>query len=156
MTGAEFREARIAAGLSVRGAATSMGVSAGTIQRWEHADAIPNTAEAQWLSLTATETDRDLIAYTMGQLAAITEHVTGQTLPPVASNEAAARPSYGLAYLMRAYWGPKADESKRRAIDDQVTTLMARLPADLPSTMTMVQQGSYHLGYYHQRAELRG
>jgi transcriptional regulator with XRE-family HTH domain len=57
LTGPEFREARHDCGLSVRGAASRLGVSASTIQRWEGGAAVIPSDAADRIRLAAARGD---------------------------------------------------------------------------------------------------
>lgn len=149
MTGAEFREARIAAGLSYRQAAAILGVSLRTIQLWEEKDTVPDRATA----IGQPPEQHTGTHYTLGQLAAVVETATGEPLPLTLTRYMENNPHIGLGTLMRLYHRLPPDV--RREYDERVMDLMEKLPATLPTWANVTQAGEYQLGYYHERAALR-
>jgi DNA-binding XRE family transcriptional regulator len=141
VTGAEFKQARLRAGLSYRRAAALLGVSLRTIQLWEERATVPDRATA--IEHIGEESD---IPYVMGRIAALVERAIGYQLPRTAWLYASVNPQVGLGTLMRLYHRPGVDRS---GTEDRVMDLMQLLPAELPAVRA--GDGRFALGYYQEK-----
>lgn len=146
MTGAEFKVARIAAGLSYRLAAEALGVALSTIQRWEAAEEVPAAASAALAALTTASRPPDT-AYVLGRVVCALERRYGRSFPNGIWTTIEARPALGLAQALRLTGAPRRDPA--------IGELLALLPPELPERGTAVFMAAFWIGYWHQRAELR-
>lgn len=149
MTGAEFREARIDAGLSVRKAAEVLGVTSRTISRWQIDEAPIPSAVAKRIRELSRGLAQTSIGETLGRIVAILEDVAPITA--VDRQRVSTEPAH-LALLLRNAHRPALAE-RRRAIEDELTALMNDLPPTLPETLREAQQAAYWVGYYQRRGE---
>jgi transcriptional regulator with XRE-family HTH domain len=151
VTGGEFREARIAAGLSYRQAAAYLGVSLRTIQLWETRDTVPDRATAI-TNATQVPGSASTIMYQLGRLVAVVEHATGKPVPLTTQRYMEGNPRIGLGMLLSLYHRLPHDA---RTHDDRIMEIVDVVPPDLPSATSAEERGSFQLGYYHERAALR-
>lgn len=91
--------------------------------------------------------------YTLGRLAALVEYAIGRPLPTHVTS-----PRAGIVYLMRLYQVPDIDRARRAAVDARVREFMAQIAADADvlerEALPLSHYSRYHIGYYHQLAEL--
>ena len=98
-------------------------------------------------------------AYTLGRLFSIYEAVQQAANPGINAtikdkyfNSAAAMPSSIFPVLNNLYQKHlrKLEQGQRVYYDKQVSALKVVLGTEFPARMTLAQQGSFDLGYYHQ------
>ena len=98
-------------------------------------------------------------AYTLGRLFSIYEAVQQAANPGINAtikdkyfNSAAAMPSSIFPVLNNLYQKHlrKREQGQRVYYDKQVSALKGVLGTEFPARMTLAQQGSFDLGYYHQ------
>ena len=98
-------------------------------------------------------------AYTLGRLFSIYEAVQQAANPGINAtikdkyfNSAAAMPSSIFPVLNNLYQKHlrKLEQGQRVYYDKQVSALKGVLGTEFPARMTLAQQGSFDLGYYHQ------
>ena len=98
-------------------------------------------------------------AYILGRLFSVYEGVQQAANPGINAtikdkyfNSAAATPASIFPVLNNLYQKHlrKLDAGQRVFFDKQVGALKNALPEELPARMTLAQQGSFDLGYYHQ------
>lgn len=98
-------------------------------------------------------------AYTLGRLFSIYEAVQQAANPGINAtikdkyfNSAAAMPSSIFPVLNNLYQKHlrKLEQGQRVYYDKQVSVLKGVLGTEFPARMTLAQQGSFDLGYYHQ------
>lgn len=151
MTGAEFREARAAAGLSVRKAADALGVAPSTIQRWQMDESrIPSEIAARLMALAAAQPDAT--ARTLGRLFAVLELAMGAQAPR--SVVGLLKPSPAAAFgQMFALLATKRqrDSAPYRAYDAEIESLVGDIAA-YPPFLPSVAEADFWLGYYRRRA----
>ena len=108
------------------------------------------------MSLNEASTDT---AYTLGRLFSIYEAVQQSANPGINAtikdkyfNSAAAMPASIFPVLNNLYQKHlrKLDAGMRVYFDRQVSALKSILGESYPARMTLAQQGSFDLGYYHQ------
>jgi transcriptional regulator with XRE-family HTH domain len=158
MTGEEFRAHRVQAQLSVRSAATNLGVAPSTIQRWEGGAPIPSEAADKMRSLglqVAEHSDPDMaLAHILGRLYGVLEYVAG-TEPDTWRMRIAESPAHGFVTLNRqAFQAANAARRDERQIE--IEELMARVPATgFPQRLTPEQESQFWVGYYHWGGDQR-
>ena len=112
--------------------------------------------EVLTVSLNEASTD---IAYTLGRLFSVYEAVQqaasseiNATIKDKYFNAAAAMPASIFPVLNNLCQKHlrKLDDRKRVYYDKQIMELKGRLGEQYPARMTLAQQGSFDLGYYHQ------
>jgi CRISPR-associated protein Csd1 len=101
-------------------------------------------------------------AYQLGRLFAVLEAAQYAALGRVNASistryygAASATPARVFGPLLRGLRHHVADALKRDRggwIDHRVGEIMARLPAELPRTLRLEEQGRFAIGYYHERA----
>ena len=99
-------------------------------------------------------------AYTLGRLFAVYEAVQQAANPGIKAtikdkyfNSAAAMPASIFPVLNNLYQKHlrKLNTGSRIVYDRQVSALKGILDDSYPARMTLAQQGSFDLGYYHQK-----
>lgn len=112
--------------------------------------------EVLTMSLNETSTN---IPYTLGRLFSVYEAVQQAANPGINTtikdkffNSAAAMPASIFPVLNSLYQKHlrKLENGQRIYFDKQVSALKNVLHEDYPARMTLAQQGSFDLGYYHQ------
>ena len=112
--------------------------------------------EVLTVSLNETSTN---IPYTLGRLFSVYEAVQQAANPSINTtikdkffNSAAAMPASIFPVLNSLYQKHlrKLENGQRIYFDKQVSALKNVLHEDYPARMTLAQQGSFDLGYYHQ------
>ena len=112
--------------------------------------------EVLTVSLNETSTN---IPYTLGRLFSVYEAVQQAANPGINTtikdkffNSAAAMPASIFPVLNSLYQKhlQKLENGQRIYFDKQVSALKNVLHEDYPARMTLAQQGSFDLGYYHQ------
>lgn len=100
------------------------------------------------------------VPYNLGRLFAVLEHIQQEANPGINStikdkyfNSAASAPANTfpmLVNLAQKHMRKLKDEGSRISFQKQVQGIVDKLGEEYPVRMTMPQQGSFHLGYYHQ------
>ena len=100
------------------------------------------------------------VPYNLGRLFAVLEHIQQEANPGINStikdkyfNSAASAPANTfpmLVNLAQKHLRKLRDEGIRISFQKQVQGIVDKLGEEYPARMTMPQQGSFHLGYYHQ------
>lgn len=100
------------------------------------------------------------VPYNLGRLFAVLEHIQQEANQGINStikdkyfNSAASAPANTfpmLVNLAQKHLRKLRDEGSRISFQKQVQGIMDKLGEEYPVRMTMPQQGSFHLGYYHQ------
>jgi CRISPR-associated protein Csd1 len=113
----------------------------------------------------ALEPDKKNVAYQLGRLFAVLEGAQYAALGRVTSSvgacyfaSASATPSRVFGPLLRGLKHHVADATKRGRglwIEARVGEIMLMLPAALPKTLRLEDQGRFAVGYYHERARRR-
>lgn len=98
--------------------------------------------------------------YNLGRLFAVLEHIQQSANPEINStikdkyfNSAASAPANTFPLLMnlaQKHLRKLKDEGIRISFQKQIQGITDKLGEEYPARMTMPQQGSFHLGYYHQ------
>ena len=98
--------------------------------------------------------------YNLGRLFAVLEHIQQEANPGINStikdkyfNSAASAPANTfpmLVNLAQKHLRKLKDEGIRISFQKQIQGITDKLGEEYPVRMTMPQQGSFHLGYYHQ------
>lgn len=160
MRGAEFRELRLRAGLSIRLAATRCGISPSTVVEWETRDMEVRASAADAIKEAAGETpDIKTVCYALGRITRCCADVwegARSELPLDLYN--------GMANHPATYLGTMISRTRLRspqrfaAVEDEIQDHMQRIPPDgLPQQLADDSEGagSFWLGYYHRGAERR-
>jgi CRISPR-associated protein Csd1 len=110
----------------------------------------------------ALDEENDSPAYQLGRLFAVLEGAQyaalGRVNAPIGDRyyaAASSTPARVFAPLLRGLKVHIADARKRGRggwIEPRVTEIMARLPADLPRTLRLEDQGRFAVGYYHEKS----
>ncbi len=110
----------------------------------------------------ALNPDSTSAAYQLGRLFAVLEAAQyaalGRVNAPISTRyygAASATPARVFGPLLRGLRHHVADAMKQGRggwIDHRVGEIMARLPAELPRTLRLEEQGRFAIGYYHERA----
>ncbi|MCM1045016.1 MAG: type I-C CRISPR-associated protein Cas8c/Csd1 [Candidatus Gastranaerophilales bacterium] len=100
------------------------------------------------------------VPYNLGRLFAVLEHIQQEANPGINStikdkyfNSAASAPANTfpmLINLAQKHLRKLRTEGSRISFQKQVQEIVDKLGEEYPVRMTMPQQGSFHLGYYHQ------
>lgn len=157
MTGSMFREARLRAGLSIRAAATQIGVAPATIVRWEAAEdaEITHTAAAR---IASQETPAvATVAYALGRVLRCCADIwedTGDYLPNDLSQQFPVHPSRLLGPLLTR--ARARSERLYREVEPEIESHLRRIPeGGVPAQLSIEEQGPLWLGYYHRGADRR-
>lgn len=110
----------------------------------------------------ALDPDHDNTAYQLGRLFAVLEAAQyaalGRVNATVADRyygSASATPARVFPTLLRNARHHVSDAKKRGGggwVERKLDEVIARLPPDLPATLTLEDQGRFAVGYYHERA----
>jgi CRISPR-associated protein Csd1 len=110
----------------------------------------------------ALDPDHSSTAYQLGRLFYVLESAQRAALGTVNASiadryyaAASATPARVFGPLLRNLRNHVSDARKRGQggwIEPKVTEIMARLPAELPRTLKLEDQGRFAVGYYHERA----
>jgi CRISPR-associated protein Csd1 len=110
----------------------------------------------------ALDPDHPSSAYQLGRLFAVIESAQREALGKVNSSvadrfyaSASSTPARVFPSLLRGARNHAADARKRGKggwIESKLNDIIARLPADLPRTLRLEDQGRFAVGYYHERA----
>jgi len=152
-TADEFRAARHAAGLSVRKAAEYLGVSPSTIQRWEAAGAVDDTAVSKLRAYWDASPDGHPGMYHLGRLLAQVEAVDRSRMLRRHLDHLQGTPARTLSLALTAVARARPLET---AAEASIEAIAALIPAELPAHFVPEMEGPMWLGYYHERAALRG
>lgn len=99
------------------------------------------------------------IPYNLGRLFSVLEAIQSSANPGINAtikdkyfNSASATPAIVFPVLMNLAQKhlKKLDAGLRTYYDKQLIALLAKLGEDYPARMSLPQQGSFQLGYYHQ------
>lgn len=100
------------------------------------------------------------VPYNLGRLFAVLEHIQQEANKGINStikdkyfNSAASAPANTfpmLINLTQKHLRKLKDEGSRISFQKQVQEIVDKMGEEYPTHMTMPQQGSFHLGYYHQ------
>lgn len=98
--------------------------------------------------------------YNLGRLFAVLEHIQQEANPGINStikdkyfNSAASSPATTfpmLINLAQKHLRKIKDEGSRISFQKRIQGILDNFGEEFPARMTMPQQGSFHLGYYHQ------
>lgn len=152
MTGDEFRDLLLTAGLSVRGAARTFEVAPSTIADWQrNGDRIPATVADRLRLMAAAGPTEAGVPDTLGRLLAVLEEIIGEGQLPQSVMQTVDRfPGRAFGQLFRMAHQPQ-HAAARRAHERELETLMDRLPA-FPDTLLPDEAGGVWVGYYQRRA----
>ena len=110
----------------------------------------------------ALQPDHPSAAYQLGRLFAVMESAQyaalGRVNAPIGDRyfaSASSTPARVFAPLLRGMQNHIADARKRNQggwVAPKAAEIIARLPPDLPKTLSLEDQGRFAVGYYHQRA----
>jgi CRISPR-associated protein Csd1 len=110
----------------------------------------------------ALDPAREDRAYQLGRLFAVLEAAQyaalGRVNAPIGDRyyaSASATPARVFGTLLRGLKNHVADARKRgqgRWIEAKVAAIVAKLPPELPRTLSLEEQGRFAIGYYHERA----
>ncbi len=159
MTGKEFREARVAARLSMREAAKTLGVSLSTIYRWQMGEArIPADAAAHILTLAGDPSTLGArltheVAYAVGQFAALSELAMGRALRPQEFVVLLGDPGSGVGALANAIHA-QGEAGWRKHYEPAITEALGEIAA-FPPHFNSEAQGAFWLGYYACKRDQR-
>ena len=113
-------------------------------------------------TLVARDVDNDSLAYQLGRLFAVLEAAQYAALGRVNAGigdryyaSASSTPARVFAPLLRGLRVHIADARKRGRggwIEPRVAEIMARLPPDLPTSLRLIDQGRFAIGYYHEKS----
>jgi transcriptional regulator with XRE-family HTH domain len=153
MTGQEFRDARLRAGLQIEQCATYLGVAKSTIQRWEAGESsIPSEAADAMRAMAAHDhhpsnrSPAQAAAYAVGRVAAIVERASGRELPLSVRRHMDAGPLRTLAVLGRL-------AAQCPAAQDEIAQVLSTVSvAALEGVHAATDTAYVWLGYYHGRA----
>lgn len=110
----------------------------------------------------ALDPDNPNVAYQLGRLFATLEsaqrEALGQVNAPIGDRyygAASSTPARVFAALLRGAKTHASDARKRNRggwIEPKLNEIIAKLPADLPRSLRLEDQGRFAVGYYHERA----
>ena len=116
--------------------------------------------------LMSRDVDNGSLAYQLGRLFAVLEAAQFAALGQVNAGigdryyaSASSTPARVFATLLRSLRVHIADARKRGRggwIEPRVAEIMARLPPDLPTSLRLVDQGRFAIGYYHEKSHRPG
>lgn len=150
MTGQEFRERRVAAGLSVRKAAEALGVAPATIQRWQlDTSPVPPQAEARIRALAGEASSDQPVARTLGAILAVLELITRRPHRQGVTLLVVSRPAAGFAEVIAQ---ARQQGARYQVYEDELTALFDEVP-NFPERLTPAEQGAFWLGYYARRSK---
>lgn len=158
MTGQQFRDLRLRAGLSTAIAARELGVARSTVTRWEALDADVPSSAAEWVAARAGATPEPRAArYALGRVmrcCADAWEAAGSALPLDLYEGVPVRPMWGLGQLVSR---TRARTPRHfAAVEPEIREHMARIPAEgLPESLPVEDQGDVWLGYYHRGSDAR-
>lgn len=119
-----------------------------------------NTQCSEEVFTMALNEESKSVPYNLGRLFAVLEHIQQEANPGINStikdkyfNSAASTPANTfpmLVNLAQKHLRKLRDEGSRIAFQKQVQEIVDKLGEEYPIRMTMPQQGSFHMGYYHQ------
>ncbi len=111
------------------------------------------------LQMALNEESRN-VPYNLGRLFAVLEHIQQEANPGINTtikdkyfNSAASAPASTfpmLVNLAQKHMRKLGSEGIRVAFQKQIQEILDKLEEEYPARMTIPQQGSFHLGYYHQ------
>ena len=157
LTGGRYPETLLAAALMrVRADQSVNALRAGIIK----AVLMRNHQEKE--TLVARDVDNVSQAYQLGRLFAVLEAAQYAALGRVNAGigdryyaSASSTPARVFAPLLRGLRVHIADARKRGRggwIEPRVAEIMARLPPDLPTSLRLIDQGRFAIGYYHEKS----
>ena len=99
------------------------------------------------------------VPYNLGRLFAVLEHIQEEANPGINAtikdkyfNAAAATPAHIFPLLVSLAQKHlrKLNEGSRITFNRKIEDIMSKFEEGYPARLTLPQQGSFHLGYYHQ------
>lgn len=100
------------------------------------------------------------VPYTLGRLFAVLEHIQQEANPGINAtikdkyfSSAASTPAHIfplLINLSQKHLRKLGNEGIRISFNKQLGSIMEKLEQGFPARMTLPEQGSFYLGYYHQ------
>ena len=100
------------------------------------------------------------VPYMLGRLFAVLEHIQQEANPGINAtikdkyfNSAAATPAQIFPLLLnlsQKHLRKLKDEGSRMTFNRRMQEIMEDMGQEFPARMTLPQQGSFYLGYYHQ------
>ena len=121
-----------------------------------------STANEKDILPVALEPDHPSTAYQLGRLFAVLESAQraalGQVNASIADRyyaAASATPARVFGPLLRGLHNHVSDARRRGRggwIEPKVAEIISKIPADLPKTLRLEDQGRFAVGYYHERA----
>lgn len=146
MTGQQFREARVAAGLSVRRAAAELGVAPSTIHRWQMGEmTIPSETAERITALAAGHSAAPEVARTLGRIYRVLETILGKPVPPSIAEMVKGSPAAAFGKLIPLAMA--ANAARYHAHEEELTALFGDVP-DYPDFLNSAAEGEFWLGYY--------
>lgn len=119
-----------------------------------------NTQCSEEVLRMALNEESSNVPYNLGRLFAVLEHIQQEanrginsTIKDKYFNSAASAPANTfpmLINLSQKHLRKLQDEGIRISLQKQVQEIVDKLGEEYPTRLTMPQQGSFHLGYYHQ------
>lgn len=104
--------------------------------------------------------ESDNVPYRLGRLFAVLEHIQQEANPTINAtikdkyfNSAAAAPAMVFPLLLslaQKHMRKLTDEGSRITFNRRMQGIVEGLGEMFPARMTLPQQGSFYLGYYHQ------
>jgi CRISPR-associated protein Csd1 len=120
-----------------------------------------NRSEKETLPMSR-DPDNTNAAYQLGRLLAVLEAAQKAALGRVNASivdryygAASATPARVFGPLLRNARNHVSDATKRgkgKWIESRLNEIFSKLPADMPTTLKLVDQGRFAVGYYHERA----
>lgn len=100
------------------------------------------------------------VPYTLGRLFAVLEHIQQEANPGINAtikdkyfNSAASTPAHifpSLIDLAQKHLRKLKNDGIRISLNKQLGSIMEKLGEEFPNRLTLPEQGSFYLGYYHQ------
>lgn len=87
--------------------------------------------------------------YVLGQIARVVYAANERGVPPNVLAMLLSRPSVGLGMMLQSPEARTALDERRDAYDERLRSLVDRLPASLPDSVRLEEQGPFWLGWYH-------
>lgn len=87
--------------------------------------------------------------YVLGQIARVVYAANERGVPPNVLAMLLSRPSVGLGMMLQSPEARTALDERRDAYDGRLRSLVDRLPASLPDSVRLEEQGPFWLGWYH-------
>lgn len=100
------------------------------------------------------------VPYTLGRLFAVLEHIQQEANPGINAtikdkyfNSAASTPAHIFPLLLdlaQKHLRKLSNEGSRISFNKQLGSITEKLGQEFPNRLTLPEQGSFYLGYYHQ------